>query len=643
MVIHTSPRLTSARITVLLRAAAVAGTLAVAAAAHADVAVTANLDTNTIVAPVNDVGLGLHTSVYGEYNNPNLPSRLRDAGVQLLRYPGGSYADIYQWSTNSSNQGGYVTQSANFPSFVRVMELARAKGMVTVDYGDSQQGTMGGQPKEAAAWVAYANADAGIYGTAGDVALGLDAEGNDWHTAGYWSKLRASTVEEYRTWSQAAGTYNAAYEFLAAGREAPVGIKLWEIGNEIVGGNGYWGYQWEFDLHAPYHNGDVNDNTGRYHNPALSATAYATNLNDFATWMKAVDPTIKIGAGLDSYSSNANHDILTVAGDNIDFGIVHWYPNGGWNYQNVLNAVPQELPQIADTIRSDFQTYAGKGPDDYELHITEFGYGVSYLQPTPPHPIYRALFVADAYATSQEVGIDSMEYLEMCAKDYLDLDPASLPPGEAYYAMQMVNTLCDPGDEFVSVTSSLSTLRIHAVKRADGGLGLMFINEAVSGDGTTPSSALDALVTVDLTGLNLETTGQYYEYGWDNREAGVGPDLQTLTGLTGTIQISIPDLSVVTLLFAPVPALAGDYNGDGTVDAADYTVWRDTLDSTTDLRADGNHNNVIDPDDFEVWKSNFGQSAGSGSTIAAVPEPVSACLLAFGGMLMLLRRRRPVG
>ena len=36
-----------------------------------------------------------------------------------------------------------------------------------------------------------------------------------------------------------------------------------------------------------------------------------------------------------------------------------------------------------------------------------------------------------------------------------------------------------------------------------------------------------------------------------------------------------------------VPPLSGDYNGNGVVDAADYTVWRDTLGSTTDLRANG--------------------------------------------------------
>lgn len=69
-----------------------------------------------------------------------------------------------------------------------------------------------------------------------------------------------------------------------------------------------------------------------------------------------------------------------------------------------------------------------------------------------------------------------------------------------------------------------------------------------------------------------------------------------------------------------VGGLAGDYNDNGTVDAADYSVWRDTVGSTTDFRADGSGPSVGVPDgvvdvlDFDFWKANFGNSLGSGSS-----------------------------
>jgi len=80
--------------------------------------------------------------------------------------------------------------------------------------------------------------------------------------------------------------------------------------------------------------------------------------------------------------------------------------------------------------------------------------------------------------------------------------------------------------------------------------------------------------------------------------------------------------------------LTGDYNSDGLVDAADYTVWRNTLGSTDDLRADGNLNGVVDATDYQLWKANFGTQAGAGSGIrlAAVPEPES---LLLGGLAAL--------
>jgi hypothetical protein len=56
---------------------------------------------------------------------------------------------------------------------------------------------------------------------------------------------------------------------------------------------------------------------------------------------------------------------------------------------------------------------------------------------------------------------------------------------------------------------------------------------------------------------------------------------------------------------------AGDYNGDGSVDSADYTVWRDTLGATgTGLAADGNGDGVVDNLDYNVWRSGFGTTGG---------------------------------
>jgi hypothetical protein len=60
----------------------------------------------------------------------------------------------------------------------------------------------------------------------------------------------------------------------------------------------------------------------------------------------------------------------------------------------------------------------------------------------------------------------------------------------------------------------------------------------------------------------------------------------------------------------PVDVLLGDYNGDGYLDSADYTVWRDALGQTVlpGSGADGDGNGVIDTWDLRVWQNNFGTS-----------------------------------
>lgn len=74
--------------------------------------------------------------------------------------------------------------------------------------------------------------------------------------------------------------------------------------------------------------------------------------------------------------------------------------------------------------------------------------------------------------------------------------------------------------------------------------------------------------------------------------------------------------------------IVGDYNLDGIVDAADYTVWR-TLSGQLgpDLAADGNGDGMVNQADYVLWRSNYGSADSSGSTASAVPEPASGLLV----------------
>jgi hypothetical protein len=93
---------------------------------------------------------------------------------------------------------------------------------------------------------------------------------------------------------------------------------------------------------------------------------------------------------------------------------------------------------------------------------------------------------------------------------------------------------------------------------------------------------------------------------------------------------------------SPIPnlGLAGDYNGDNKIDAADYTVWRDAMASSSALMNDSTPNSVS-IDDFNYWKSHFGQSIGGGfGSIGVVPEPAAALMAMFAGVAHCLAVRR---
>ena len=77
--------------------------------------------------------------------------------------------------------------------------------------------------------------------------------------------------------------------------------------------------------------------------------------------------------------------------------------------------------------------------------------------------------------------------------------------------------------------------------------------------------------------------------------------------------------------------LSGDYNLDGSVDAADYTVWRNTLGNQASpfAGADGDGSGFVDMADHGVWKSTFGMTqpasaGGSGAVVVGVGRSLEA-------------------
>jgi hypothetical protein len=194
-------------------------------------------------------------------------------------------------------------------------------------------------------------------------------------------------------------------------------------------------------------------------------------------------------------------------------------------------------------------------------------------------------------------------------------------------------------------------------------LGTGSIDGAVTNNGIiAPGTVTFTPGTLTLPGTVTNNANSHWLIGLDGASAGklvIGGDVNlsavdnldvvgTGTGsswviatyagmLTGTFDNVTPGYAVDygtgfnSQIMLSLAGLPGDYNRDGTVDAADYVMWRKT-DS-------GNSQGYTD------WQANFGTGMGSGSagaslSDAGVPEPVTHVLSMFAVAGWCVRRRR---
>jgi hypothetical protein len=197
----------------------------------------------------------------------------------------------------------------------------------------------------------------------------------------------------------------------------------------------------------------------------------------------------------------------------------------------------------------------------------------------------------------------------------LDVDGGRLAPGNA------IHTLA-PGSSIGS-TMVLGDLTIRSGE-VEIEIGAAAVSDKVLVDGM---AALGGTLTAVLVDGFVPAATDVFEILAADSVVGVFVNAITKLNISGgTFDMNYSDTAVILTNFQlAAGGLPGDLNGDGAVDAADYTAWRDQAGSV---------------DAFNEWRDNFGTGDGPGamSSSAAIPEPSSLGLLGLGLSLMATRR-----
>lgn len=534
--------------------------LALASPACAQNRANVIVDPGNPLNPLTDTSLGLPAVSFdaNSFNEAGVPY-LRSAGVSALRFPGNhGVADLYHWSVRATShylgaEAGYIAPENNFASFALVAEKL-GQAVIVVNYGANLGGTGGGEPAEAAAWVAYAN------GNAGDTrALGKDSTGADWHTVGYWAGIRG----------EAPLPADDGLNFLRLQHPHPFGFELWQVGDEVYN-NGFYGgdHTGNPDLHGPAPSSpkDLSKLKG---NPKLSPAAYAENFKQFVQAMKAVDPTIRIGAAVtippdpglrsktywDNDGEHAdtaawaavlwgvgwNKDVLKGACTNLDFVTLEWslQPMRPPDYKTLNEA------ELLTTTKSNFSTLITAMLDDYgkycpQGHLPKFAFAPAGIGSWAKveHPEAETLWVADTYAMLIESGSVNVNWNEMYGATMLSADRKTFGP--VFYGLQMLHTIAhSPGDLLVDTRSNSPSIAAHAAYRRDGYLGLMLINK-------DPQNS--ATVKITLKSGSIGPEGRRIDYGSGQISAAAKPAVSQFVAAGSEFSVTVPPYTVTDIL-----------------------------------------------------------------------------------------------
>ncbi|QUQ64274.1 cellulose binding domain-containing protein [Kutzneria sp. CA-103260] len=533
-------------VVMVVAAAGLAGPTAAGTTASTTVSVNATGGLGAI--PSN--AIGLNTAVYdGHMNDPAIRGLVKAAGITALRYPGGSYADIYNWQTNVA-QGGYDAPNTSFADFMKTAQATGTNPIITVNYGT-------GTDALAQAWVREADVtnNYGItYWEVGNEVYGNGTYGANWEADSHCTDASGKPVtigsEPAQTYNCGPSTYaNTVLKYITAMKAASPNIHVCAV----LTTPGFWP--------------DGVTNTTTSPQP----------------W---------------------NQTVLSTLGAKTDCVIMHYYP-GGSSTAGMLTD-PDDIPGVMSTVRSQIRQYAGVDPAGVKIVVTETNSTID-LDTQP-----AALFGADMYMSWLEHGVTNVDWwnehngpgtpsVVNGAQDYGDqgifssggngsgvTEPAVNTPFSPYYAIQMLSKLGSPGDQMVTSSSANALVRTHAVRRANGSLDVLIDNEdpsttysvGLNYNNFTPSGS-PTVFTLANNGTSITSTTQP-----SATSVTVAPYSLTVvqvpgSGGTGTTAPGAPGQPTVSNLTSGSAVLSWPAATAGSYPIARYDVYSGTSLATT--------------------------------------------------------------
>jgi len=464
------------------------------AAAAASVAASVSVNAGQSVATVPATALGINGSVYdAALTDAAVPGLLKSAGASLIRFPGGTSSDTYNWKNNTDVVSGQ-TQAVGFDQYATLLSQTGAQGMITVNYGTGDAAGAAQSPAEsgaqfAADWVRYANV-----------------------------------------------THHD-------------GIKYWEIGNEIYG-NGTYGANWEPDRHCASGANPTNCGPAVY---AQNVKAYIAAMKAVDPSIVIGVVLTAPGNWPDGVTNSGspqtwNQTVLSALGNQIGFADVHWYPQ---NPSTVTPPGPTDAGLLGDTsqistmvssLRSSLTQSTGSAGTP--IMVTETN-SVSSNPGKQTLSIVNALYLEQDYLGWIASGVSSIDWWQIhngivttgdngsslagtaTYGDYGVLsdascglingsqvcEPAADTPFPAYYGLKLLSQFVHPGDTLVSASSTQSLVQSYAVKAADGTLRVLLVNDDPANSytvglnyaGFTPASGAPTVATLAPPGTAITT------------------------------------------------------------------------------------------------------------------------------------------